>query len=83
MAIGVAWVLGADSGYAVAILFGSITAWWWKKYFNRNFDTYAFSVAAGLIAGEGLGGVVNAALTLGGVDGLKKGSFIALPGEDW
>jgi uncharacterized oligopeptide transporter (OPT) family protein len=44
---------------------------------------YAFSVAAGLIAGEGLGGVVNAALTLGGVDGLKKGSFIALPGEDW
>ncbi|KAG8413168.1 hypothetical protein J3459_015733 [Metarhizium acridum] len=83
MAVGVAWVLGADSGYANAILFGSITAWWWKKYFGKNFDMYAFSVAAGLIAGEGLGGVVNAALTLGGVDGLKKGTFIALPGEDW
>ncbi|KAF5124320.1 uncharacterized protein G6M90_00g029570 [Metarhizium brunneum] len=83
MAVGVAWVLGADSGYANAILFGSVTAWWWKKYFGKNFDMYAFSVAAGLIAGEGLGGVVNAALTLGGVDGLKKGTFIALPGEDW
>ncbi|OAA40688.1 oligopeptide transporter [Metarhizium rileyi] len=83
MAVGVAWVLGADSGYANAILFGSITAWWWKKYFNANFDMYAFSVAAGLIAGEGLGGVINAALTLAGVDGLKKGTFIALPGEEW
>ncbi|KAL7806880.1 OPT oligopeptide transporter domain-containing protein [Trichoderma gracile] len=83
MSIGVAWVLGVDSGYANAILFGSITAWWWKKYFPKGFDAYAFSVAAGLVAGEGLAGVVNAALTLGGVDGTKKGSMIALPGEDW
>lgn len=83
MSIGVAWVLGIDSGYANAILFGSITSWWWRKYFPKGFETYAFSVAAGLVAGEGLGGVVNAALTLGGVDGTKKGSMIALPGEDW
>ncbi|KAL6810319.1 OPT oligopeptide transporter domain-containing protein [Trichoderma sp. SZMC 28015] len=83
MSIGVAWVLGVDSGYANAILFGSITAWWWRKYYAKNFDTYAFSVAAGLVAGEGLAGVVNAALTLGGVDGTKKGTMIALPGEDW
>jgi uncharacterized oligopeptide transporter (OPT) family protein len=64
-------------------LFGSITSWWWRKYFPRGFETYAFSVAAGLVAGEGLGGVVNAALTLGGVDGTKVGTMIALPGEDW
>ncbi|KAM0262794.1 hypothetical protein ACHAQJ_001588 [Trichoderma viride] len=83
MSIGVAWVLGIDSGYANAILFGSITSWWWRKYFAKGFDTYAFSVAAGLVAGEGLAGVVNAALTLGGVDGTKKGTMIALPGEDW
>lgn len=80
MAIGVAWVLGVDSGYANAILFGSITAWWWKKYFPKNFEVYAFAIAAGLLAGEGLGGVVNAALTLGGVDGNVKGTSIALPG---
>ena len=44
---------------------------------------YGFSIAAGLIAGEGLAGVVNAALTLGGVDGSKVGTKIALPGESW
>lgn len=83
MAIGVAWVLGPDSGYANAVLFGSITAWWWKKYFRSNFDNYGFAIAAGLIAGEGLAGVVNAALTLGGVSGDDKGSHIALPGYKW
>lgn len=83
MAVGVAWVLGPDSGYANAVLFGSITAWWWKKYFNKSFDNYAFAIAAGLIAGEGLAGVINAALTLGSVDGSVKGSDIALPGAIW
>lgn len=83
MAVGVAWVLGPDSGYANAVLFGSITAWWWKKYFPNNFDSYAFAIAAGLIAGEGLAGVVNAALTLGGASGGDKGSDIALPGTIW
>lgn len=80
MSIGVAWVLGADSGYANAILFGSITAWWWRKYFPSGFDTYAFSVAAGLIAGEGLAGVVNAALELGEVSGSYYGTTVAQPG---
>lgn len=83
MAIGVAWVLGPDSGYANAVLFGSITAWWWKKYFRNSFEAYGFAIAAGLLAGEGLAGVVNAALTLGGVDGETKGSPIALPGSTW
>lgn len=83
MSIGVAWVLGADSGYANAVAFGAITAWWWKKYWPKAFDIFAYAVAAGLIAGEGLGGVINAALTLGGVDGTKKGTLIAIPGEDW
>jgi len=80
MSIGVAFVLGVDSGYANAILFGAITAWWWRKYFPKNFETYAFAVAAGLIAGEGLAGVVNAALELGEVSGSFKGTTAGLPG---
>ncbi|CAG9982234.1 unnamed protein product [Clonostachys byssicola] len=80
MSVGVAWVLGPDSGYANAIMFGSVTAWWWKKYFPRGFDIYAYSVAAGLIAGEGLAGVINAALELGEVSGSYFGTTIALPG---
>ncbi|RSL51291.1 hypothetical protein CEP54_011503 [Fusarium duplospermum] len=83
MSVGVAWVLGPDSGYANAVMFGSITAWWWRKWFRNSFEMYAFAVAAGLIAGEGLGGVVNAALELGKVSGTFKGSEIALPGGTW
>ncbi|KAF5025367.1 hypothetical protein F66182_2532 [Fusarium sp. NRRL 66182] len=83
MSVGVAWVLGPDSGYANAILFGSITAWWWKKYFSNHWELYGFAIAAGLIAGEGLGGVINAALELGKVSGTFKGTEIALPGADW
>ncbi|KAF4468544.1 hypothetical protein FALBO_4567 [Fusarium albosuccineum] len=83
MSVGVAWVLGPDSGYANAILFGSITAWWWRKWFRNSFEMYAFAVAAGLIAGEGLGGVINAALELGKVSGSFKGTEIALPGAEW
>jgi uncharacterized oligopeptide transporter (OPT) family protein len=44
---------------------------------------YAFAIAAGLIAGEGFGGVINAALELGKVSGSFKGTEIALPGAEW
>ncbi|KAL0938504.1 oligopeptide transporter [Colletotrichum truncatum] len=83
MSIGVAWVLGPDSGYANAIMFGSITAWWWQKYFPKNFEMHCFAAAAGLIAGEGFGGVINAALELGGVAGGSVGTMVAIPGEVW
>lgn len=63
-----------------AIMFGSITAWWWRKYFPNSFESYAFAVAAGLIAGEGLAGVVNAALELGKVSGSFKGTTVGIPG---
>jgi len=38
-------------------------------------------LSAGFIAGEGLGGVVGAILTLAGVDGYTKGSMIACPAD--
>lgn len=81
MAVGVAWILGVDSGCANAILFGSITGWCWNKFFAKNYGTYGFAIAAGLMAGEGTGGVINAALTLAGVDGKTKGTSIGLPGQ--
>ena len=40
---------------------------------------YAFAIAAGLIAGEGLAGVINAALELGKVSGSFKGTTIGNP----
>jgi OPT family oligopeptide transporter len=81
MSIGVAWVIGADSGYANAILGGALTSWFWRKKWEANFDMYGFSIAAGLIAGEGLGGVINAALELGEVSGSFYGTSLGLPGN--
>ncbi|PKS10907.1 hypothetical protein jhhlp_002665 [Lomentospora prolificans] len=83
MAIGVAWVLGVDSGYANAVLFGAITAWWWTKWFPKNFEMYGFAAAAGLIAGEGFAGVINAVIELKGKGGGDVGSTIGYPGGEW
>ncbi|KAK8098170.1 oligopeptide transporter [Apiospora kogelbergensis] len=44
-----------------------------------SWDRYCFAIAGGLVAGEGLGGVIQAILTLAGVGGKLKGSQIACP----
>ena len=59
--------------------YGAIAGALWKKYFPNHWELYAYSVAAGLIAGEGLGGVVNAVLTIAGADGELYGVTIACP----
>ncbi|KAG6375318.1 hypothetical protein JVT61DRAFT_3545 [Boletus reticuloceps] len=43
-------------------------------------DTFCYAIAAGFIAGEGLGGIVNAILTIAGVGGAKYGSSVGCPG---
>ncbi|MBE3047408.1 OPT/YSL family transporter, partial [Candidatus Bathyarchaeota archaeon] len=83
MSIGVGWVLGPDSGYAIAVFFGAITAWWWVKFFPKNFDMYGFAAAAGLVAGEGFAGVINAVLEIAGVGSGDYGSLIGYPGGTW
>lgn len=80
MAIGVAWVI-PQTVYSTATLMGAIITDVWVKRAPANFDRYGFAIAAGLIAGEGLGGVVGAALELGGVSGSIYGSQIACPGH--
>jgi uncharacterized oligopeptide transporter (OPT) family protein len=66
--------------FTTASLFGAIVAFAWRKYSLKAFDLYGYATAAGLIAGEGLGGVVGAALTLGGVSGDVLGTQIGCPG---
>ncbi|KAK3987658.1 putative transporter [Cladorrhinum sp. PSN332] len=77
-AIALSWVIPAPV-FASAALLGAIIAKLWRKYSIRTWDIYGYAVAAGFIAGEGLGGVVGAALTLGGVDGSIYGTNIACP----
>ncbi|KAK3328775.1 OPT oligopeptide transporter protein-domain-containing protein [Apodospora peruviana] len=77
-AIALSWVIPAPV-FANAALLGAIIAALWRKYDMRTWDLYGYAVAAGFIAGEGLGGVVGAILTLAGVDGSVKGTMIACP----
>ncbi|EAQ93873.1 hypothetical protein CHGG_02108 [Chaetomium globosum CBS 148.51] len=79
-AIALSWVIPAPV-FANAALLGAIVAALWRKYDMRTWDIYGYAVAAGFIAGEGLGGVVGAILTLAGVDGGTKGSNIACPAD--
>lgn len=78
MAIGVAFVI-PQTYYSTATLGGAIISHFWEKRNPKNFERYCFAVAAGLIAGEGLGGVIGAALQLGGVAGDVYGTNIGCP----
>ncbi|KAK8014264.1 oligopeptide transporter [Apiospora arundinis] len=78
MSVGVAFVLPATQ-YSTAMLTGAIISYLWAKKNPVSWDRYCFAIAGGLVAGEGLGGVIQAILTLAGVGGKLKGSQIACP----
>ncbi|KAL5326356.1 hypothetical protein ACEPPN_004040 [Leptodophora sp. 'Broadleaf-Isolate-01'] len=63
-----------------AALIGAIIAALWIKFKPHSFKIYGYAVAAGLIAGEGMGGVIGACLQLGGVSGDVYGTQIGCPG---
>lgn len=46
-----------------------------------SFDMFGYAIAAGLIAGEGIGGVVNAVLQILKVAGDRYGTTIGCPHE--
>lgn len=80
MAIGVAFVI-PQTYYSTARLMGATVSHFWQKKNPASFETYCFAVAAGLIAGEGLGGVIGAALQLAGVSGDVYGTTAGSPGD--
>lgn len=65
--------------YGTATLMGAFLAFFWAKKSQRTFDIYGYAVAAGLIAGEGIGGVVNAIFQVAGISGDVYGTNIACP----
>ena len=49
-------------------MFYGLVAWWiWKQCAPTSAAKFTFAIASGVIAGEGLMGIVNAGLTLLGV----------------
>ncbi|KAI5845939.1 OPT oligopeptide transporter protein-domain-containing protein [Tricharina praecox] len=79
MAVGLAFVLPATQ-YGTAMLMGSIVAVIWAKRNPVAFDIFCYAVAAGMIAGEGLGGVVNAVLEIAGIGSSVYASPAGCPG---
>ncbi|KAI9663058.1 MAG: hypothetical protein M1821_008106 [Bathelium mastoideum] len=64
-------------GTAMAI--GAIIATVWTRRSARSFDNYGYGVAAGFMAGEGIGGVVNAIIQMLGFSGNFYGTAIGCP----
>jgi OPT family oligopeptide transporter len=65
LAIGIAFIIPAY--YSLVMVLGLFCWWIWKQRNPAAVARYDFVVASGLIAGEGLMGVVNAILTILGV----------------
>lgn len=68
MTIGLAFTM-VQTQYGTAMVMGAVPAYFWAKRNPQNFDIYGYAVAAGLIAGEGIGGVVNAIFQVAGIAG--------------
>lgn len=66
MAFGIMMVVPSPS-IGVAILTGGIIAYTWQRFWFQIHEQYLSSVVAGMIAGEGIGGVINAIIAIAGV----------------
>lgn len=62
LAMGIAFIV--PPYYSIAMFVGSVFLVLWEKKAPLNAKAYAFSVASGLVAGEGLMGIFTAVLTL-------------------
>ena len=65
--------------YPLIMAVAATITWFWGHRSPRSFDLYGFPLAAGLVAGEGIGGVMTAILTVVGVGGAKYGTAIGCP----
>ncbi|CAL1699061.1 unnamed protein product [Somion occarium] len=81
-AVGLAFVV-PQTFYPIAMGAGSVFNYIWLKRNPKGFDMYMFAVAAGMLAGEGLGGVFQALLAVAKVDGSLFGTAIGCPGFEF
>ncbi|EIW63154.1 OPT oligopeptide transporter [Trametes versicolor FP-101664 SS1] len=81
-AVGLAFV-APQIPFSIAMAIGSTFNYFWAKRNPKGFDMYMFAVAAGMLAGEGLGGVLQALLAIAKVDGSLFGTAIGCPGLEF
>ena len=77
-AIGLAFVI-PQVYYSIAMVFGSSFNYFWRLRNPASYEMYMFAVSAGMLAGEGLGGVFQALLAVAGVDGSHYGTATGCP----
>ncbi len=65
LAMGIAFIIPAY--YSLVIVYGLVAWFIWKRINPGSVSRLNFAVASGLIAGEGLMGIVNAGLTILGI----------------
>ena len=80
VAMGIAFILNTTT-YPTAMAIGATFAYFWQRGWPAGHGMYCYAVAAGMIAGEGLGGIVGAILQVAGVAGSYKGTAIGCPGD--
>ncbi|KJA25455.1 hypothetical protein HYPSUDRAFT_160611 [Hypholoma sublateritium FD-334 SS-4] len=80
--IGLAFVV-PQLYYSIAMAAGSAFNYFWAIRSPAGYDMYMFAVSAGMLAGEGLGGVAQALLAIIGVDGGKYGTAVGCPGMEY
>jgi len=78
MVVSLAFLL-PSTVYGTAMFMGAVLARVWSHQSPQSFDNLGCAVAAGFMAGEGIGGVANAALTVLGVDFEKTGTGFLCP----
>lgn len=78
MVVSLAFVL-PQTVYGTANVMGAVAALVWAKKNPKSFDNYGYAIAAGLIAGEGIGGVINAIFQVAGISGDVYGTNVACP----
>ena len=71
LAFGIAFIVPAF--YSLSMFFGALVFLVWKRFRKSDAEALGYAVASGLIAGEGLLGIVNALLTLFEVPHLEIG----------
>ncbi|TBU28065.1 OPT oligopeptide transporter [Dichomitus squalens] len=81
-AVGLAFVT-PQVYYSIAMAAGSVFNYLWALRNPSSFGMYMFAVAAGMLAGEGLGGVLQALLAVAKVDGSLYGTAIGCPGFEF
>ncbi|KAL9106236.1 MAG: hypothetical protein Q9227_008704 [Pyrenula ochraceoflavens] len=82
VAMGIAFILNTTT-YPTAMAFGATMVFFWKKNYPVAFGMYCYAVAAGFIAGEGLGGIVGAVLQIAGVSGSEYGTAVGCPAFEY